>query len=61
MENYKDGMANEITALRKQVQDQTLKIDEMRRSVENINTHIPVDIVNVSPPCYHSLGIPDIT
>ena len=51
MEAYKEEMNKEIKALRTQIQNQTLKMDDMKLRLEMIGIHVPADVTNVSLPC----------
>ena len=51
MEAYKEEMNKEIKALRTQIQNQTLKMDDMKLRLEMIGIHVPADVTNVSPSC----------
>ena len=51
MDAYKEEMNKEITTLRTQIQNQTLKMDDMKLRLEMIGIHVPADVTNVSFLC----------
>ena len=51
MDAYKEEMNKEIKTLRTQIQNQTLKMDDMKLRLEVIGIHVPADVTNVSLLC----------
>ena len=51
MDTYKEEMNKEISTLRTQIQNQTLKMDDMKLRLEMIGIHVPADVTNVSLLC----------
>ena len=51
MDAYKEEMNKEISTLRTQIQNQTLKMDDMKLRLEVIGIHVPADVTNVSLLC----------
>ena len=51
MDAYKEEMNKEIKTLRTQIQNQTLKMDDMKLRLEMIGIHVPADVANVSLLC----------
>ena len=44
MDTYKEEMNKEISTLRTQIQNQTLKMDDMKLRLEMIGIHVPADV-----------------